>query len=140
MCEEFSSEMELLLNLVWVLISATLIGCGLAHYRRRSSRFSSRVLVLCSLVLVAILLFPAISVTDDLSPAIFAVEDSSRRTHSIVVLHSAASPVIFALVAPAAHLAPILNCIGRQLLLSPKAPTLSVIESSVAGRAPPASL
>ena len=130
--------MELLLNLVWVMVSVTLIVGGLALHRRRPGSVVSPVVVLCALVLVAIFLFPAISVTDDLNPAIFAVEDSARRNHFGLILHATAQPVNLPLGYLTALLAPNLLCTARQRVLSERLPNLPVVESCIVGRAPPA--
>lgn len=82
--------METLLNLVWVLVSACGIYAGIAHLsaRRvdRPAAFHSAV----ALLLVAVLLFPVISLSDDLRPVTFAREDISRRSALSTLEHSPA--------------------------------------------------
>lgn len=71
--------METILNIAWVSISLLALVAGVSHQHARARRVHSLLLVAISLVAVALLLFPAISLTDDLHPVIFASESSSKR-------------------------------------------------------------
>lgn len=66
--------MELLLNLVWLTFA--LLALGL-RWHARSERHSNRLTPLVVLSCVLILLFPVISVTDDLHPIRPEMEESS---------------------------------------------------------------
>lgn len=81
--------MEALLNFFWLLIA---LG-AFAWWRRRVKRsvhkargscraFSPLLALVCALAI----LFPAISVTDDLHPALFIVEDSSASRRSVALV------------------------------------------------------
>lgn len=74
-----SGMMETILNIAWVSVSLLALVAGVLHQRAREGRVHSLLLVAISLVGVALLLFPAISLTDDLNPVIFASESSSKR-------------------------------------------------------------
>jgi hypothetical protein len=68
--------MELLLNLVWALIAALMfVWWSLAGCRTtRTWRFVAGML---TLLCVALLLFPVISMTDDLNPSMMYAEDAN---------------------------------------------------------------
>jgi hypothetical protein len=70
--------MELTLNLVWALLAAYLVQLWMVHARREGA---SRQTQLAALAMMLLILFPVISVTDDLlaaqNPA--EVESSLRR-------------------------------------------------------------
>ncbi len=76
--------MELLLNLVWVLIAATAL-CW--HLRSAPKDHKQFLLALGALCCALLLLFPTISVSDDLHFEAFLSEDSSptKRLASAVV-------------------------------------------------------
>ena len=89
--------MELILNLAWMLLIALLF---LRWKSLRPAQQRHPHLQLIALGLIAILLFPAISVTDDLlAPQALAESDSTtlRRDHS-QLLHSAEIPNCAALL------------------------------------------
>lgn len=77
-------EMELLLNLIWLVVAASLVvvwwTCWLPQLTPRAADERTRRLrgrqSLIGLICVVALLFPAISLTDDLHPAVVAVSDS----------------------------------------------------------------
>jgi hypothetical protein len=93
--------MELALNLAWALLAAYLVRLWMVHARREGA---SRRTQIAALVMLILVLFPVISVTDDLlaaqNPA--EVESSLRRddgalqSHSIVPVLAALPPVFFA--------------------------------------------
>lgn len=58
--------METLLNLAWLVISAALLLIGLVH-ATRSARNRSRVIAAIAMICLICLLFPVISMTDDLN-------------------------------------------------------------------------
>jgi hypothetical protein len=91
--------MELLLNLAWVLL-ATLMLC---HWQRSGLRTGSdRRMQIVALAVVLLILFPVISVTDDLQAVQNPAETNccQRRVHGYAVAHPISSPVA-ALPAPA---------------------------------------
>jgi len=71
--------MELFLNAVWVVVSAMAVA-GLLHTRR--CRFERKqFLHLGALFCAAVILFPSISVSDDIHSEPFIVEDSRSTRH-----------------------------------------------------------
>jgi len=88
--------MELILNLAWMLLVALLL------MRWKSLRFAQRMhphLQLIAIGLIAVLLFPAISVTDDLlAPQALAESDTSLRRDQGQNLLPAEIPALAALL------------------------------------------
>jgi len=83
-------NMELLLNILWMLIAVGLIGIWRTrwiHQRRHSSRRSLQEWSAVSLALV--LLFFAVSMTDDLHAEIVALEECSATKRDLVCLQGA---------------------------------------------------
>ena len=76
--------MELLFNIAWLAIVG-IIGI-VAVARRRAIALP---VVAAALVCVAILLFPAVSVSDDLHQEVLLVEDSSKRIAQALGVHYA---------------------------------------------------
>ena len=66
--------MELLLNTAWAVISGLVIAGLLQHRQRRFER--KQFLHLGALLCAAVILFPSISVSDDIHSEPFIVEDS----------------------------------------------------------------
>jgi hypothetical protein len=92
--------MELLLNIVWLAVALGL-GIGLSLHQRVRIRRPSTLLVAVAIACIIFVLFPAISLSDDLHPVTYATEDSARRFVSVaLLLQSVALPVaaLFALV------------------------------------------
>jgi hypothetical protein len=129
--------MESLLNIVWLLVSVSALFAGIAHYRVRRERRHALWLVAVALAAIAVLLFPVISVTDDLNPAIFASEDLSKRELLASLANapavSQAPPVVFCF----ALLIGSLVVIAERLMDVKSAPTRSGFATAVANRAPP---
>ncbi len=87
--------MEAILNTTWVLLSLLAFGAGVMHHRTRKGFTHPTWLVAMVFAVIALLLFPVISVTDDLHPVVFASEDSSRRNLVTSIVHApAASPAL----------------------------------------------
>jgi hypothetical protein len=84
--------MELTLNLAWVLLAALMVCLWLRPTRRTGSdrRSQDRRMQLVALAVLLLILFPVISVTDDLQAAQNPAEtDSSlRRDHLVANPHS----------------------------------------------------
>jgi hypothetical protein len=90
--------MELVLNLGWVLL-ATLLFC--VWLRSASPTSANRRLQLISLAILILILFPVVSVTDDLQTAQYPaiVDTSQRRDHVCSIPHSI-FPAVVALPPP----------------------------------------
>jgi hypothetical protein len=73
--------MELVLNLAWVLLAACMFGLWLRHCPRASG---DRRMQLVALAVLLLILFPVISVTDDLQAIQNAAETDccQRRSHA----------------------------------------------------------
>jgi hypothetical protein len=140
--------MELLLNLLWLLVAVALLGTWRTqwiHQRRRTIRLCLQEWSAVSLALV--LLFFAVSMTDDLHAEIVALEEfsASKRDHvrNGTVHPSAQSPS--APHAPAWSVAlrgPLLAPAETQRGDVPAEPCLVLLASSrsQSSRAPPVSL
>jgi hypothetical protein len=134
--------MEILLNTTWLMVAAAAFVFwqvelkGAADHRQQSHRF--RVL---TLTVVLILLFPVISLTDDLHAEQAAMEDSSRTGIKARNLQHASSrsgsapfvPVVTHRTDSAAALRPI---VGAVLLIEPSLRCFSPV-SAHDGRSPP---
>jgi len=90
---------EVLLNLVWLLIAVGLVGTWRlrwVHQRRRNSAF--RVHEWSAVALTLVLLFFAVSMSDDMHAEIVALEECSANRRDQVYLcaahHSAISPAM----------------------------------------------
>lgn len=70
--------MEILLNLLWLLVSAVIAGVWLGQSRKRH-RWLGPGLQALALTCTAIFLFPVISATDDLQAAAAAVETTDSK-------------------------------------------------------------
>ncbi|HTM36763.1 MAG TPA: hypothetical protein VL156_08450 [Terriglobales bacterium] len=126
--------MELLLNLVWILIGGIALWSFLGSPTRGQKQF------LCALVALfcaVLLLFPAISVSDDLNSQAFVSEDSnvSKRLLSAAQASTAEywAPLLLAFL---------FTLFGRPLWFIRTTKSISRLSSlfhrPVLGRAPPA--
>lgn len=79
--------MEITLNLVWMLLAAVIVRLWVCH---APSEGASRRTQLAALAMLIFILFPVISMTDDLLAAQNPAEDDMylRRDHSAVSPHS----------------------------------------------------
>lgn len=76
--------MELLLNLVWVGMGMVIFTVLLTHRDRwRSISRVPYVTALLALTCTLVLLFPVVSVSDDLHPSQLMVEDASKRSQHL---------------------------------------------------------
>jgi|SRR5271163_2363181 hypothetical protein len=134
--------MELFLNLLWVLIAAGAIAvwrnCWLREARvSRREPFREWTAMGCALVL----LFFAVSLTDDLNSSVSLIEDcSSSRRHSICGHHSDQSKRIVREIGPAT-LPRMAEITAPQFTAmvssSPSDPSSKFLPGLTSGRAPP---
>jgi len=97
---EFGLEMELALNLVWVLLAVTVVRLWMRYAPRQGAGIGTQI---AALAMLLVILFPVISVTDDLQAAQnpCEVETCMRRAHASTAPHSVLSgaalpPAVFA--------------------------------------------
>jgi len=128
--------MEIFLNLVWASLALASIGLW-ARFERRAG--SERHLPMIALGLLLVILFPVISVSDDLwaiqNPA--EADTCLRRNHDTVCLHSILPPPIASpepLFGPAQSDSSQLFSLAKLPLPRHAAPALSPVEN----RPPPA--
>jgi len=70
--------MELLLNLTWLLVAA-MCAIGLLRRARREPNSANIWLFAAAMLCIVVLLFPVISMTDDLHAEVFTAEESGKR-------------------------------------------------------------
>ncbi len=87
--------MESFLNIAWVLVSVLGICAGVLRYCAQPGSRTSIGRAVVALIVISVLLFPVISLTDDLNPAIFTAEALSRRSISFALLHAHAGHATF---------------------------------------------
>jgi hypothetical protein len=91
--------MELFLNLAWAVLAVVVVRLWMRHAPRQGAGLGTQI---AALVMLLVILFPVISVTDDLQAAQnpCEVETCMRRAHASTVPHSILSgaalpPAIF---------------------------------------------
>ncbi len=127
--------MESLLNIVWVLVSLGFGCAALSHFVYRPQRRHSVGIAVLALIVISVLLFPVISVTDDLNPMLFASEDATRRMSAG---HGVAAPAIAAILFVGSLL--LLSGLVRLGTIHGEAPLALAREGfahALRGRAPP---
>jgi len=77
--------MELLLNLTWLSV-ALVCAIGLFCRAKREPNAANIWLFITAAVCIVVLLFPVISMTDDLHAEVFTAEESGK--HRVVVVHT----------------------------------------------------
>ncbi len=132
--------MELLLNALWLLASTGGIAWAVRGRRSHHSHRQSRQFALIASICVVVLLFPVISVTDDLQGAQSAIEDVGLKKlksasdvdgNTLRVLHA---DILTVLGWPSLiHTEYIVTKVASLLVLSPSLPVRI-------GRAPPSTL
>ena len=80
--------MELLLNLVWLVVGLCVSGMAFRRAKREASSKQRWLLGVAALCL-CVVLFPAISMTDDLQQVIFASEENPQKLVLSDVHHKA---------------------------------------------------
>jgi hypothetical protein len=140
--------MELLLNILWLLIAVGLLGTwrmSWVHQRRRSARHSLQEWSAVSLALV--LLFFAVSMTDDLHSEIVALEECSTskrelvcsaNVHALPQSGTALHASSWAIVPPVPFVGPSGSLQKLELATQISLPILP--SSHASGRSPPVSL
>ena len=125
--------MELALNLLWLAVSALLLAAWLrAPSRRRLGGLTQGFMLLGCVIL---LLFPPISISDDLHATLDAVEEvsvSARKAHPVSFAQHDAG---YAYPARDAFIR--LSFVETVIALGPSLPRCAVVTSAVS-RAPPA--
>ncbi len=128
--------MELLLNTIWALVSLAIGGWCWKH-RSASADSAPAWRYLVALVLLAIVLFPVISATDDMCSLMLATEDYGfsklRATHAVLVF--AVVPIL-AILLLALSLFASRSTVGRAREEHFALPEEAVL-AAAAGRAPP---
>jgi hypothetical protein len=137
--------METFLNLVWLAVA--LAAIGLWRFRWAGSRphptFSSR-MEAAAMVCFLALLFPVISLTDDLHPETAVVDAASGKRNAILIAASA-SHVRSATIGPGSHVAAgmiVRPFVGAQSASVENIPLIALhylawISSGTSGRSPP---
>jgi hypothetical protein len=85
--------MELFLNLLWFAVAVGLMGFLLRHQRTRASKLPWGSVLVATLFIV-VLLFPAISASDDLYGELFLSEDASRRALNVISAQLDIAPAV----------------------------------------------
>jgi uncharacterized membrane protein YcjF (UPF0283 family) len=141
MCSE---AMEALLNLVWLLLALTSTTLWVVYWRRDIFARSRRKQILYSavgLMCVLVLMFYAISLTDDLYEIAALVEDAalvSARSSKISIQHHRplhSQPAVSALISSPAPVPPL--ALQGNVLVSYVAIVRPAIQGSVDLRGPP---
>ncbi len=130
--------MELVLNLGWAVLAAVMIGLWLRHGPREGA--SRRTQVIALAVLLAIL-FPVISVSDDLqsvnNPA--EIDTSVRRNHVVASPHSILPSVVAAIPSLPADFSPGAPQFAVASELAPRSECRPLL-TEIGNRPPPVSL
>ncbi len=129
--------MELLLNFLWLAVVGAVSTALIRQEMRRSHYRRNLLMLLCSLVCISILLFPAISVSDDLSVQWMPTESPAKLMSQLLCasengeLLTFTAALLLALMLLAMRLG--VGVARDQECFSPLGGVLSVI----CGRAPP---
>lgn len=127
--------MELFLNLVWLAV-AIAVSVSLALHNRARTRRPSAFILAVTIVCIIFLLFPPISMSDDLHDLHCAMEDSSRKCVSpLQTVQLAVAPAIGLLALT--EFRPSLRILARLSSEGPRLRTLHGFFSLSEGRAPP---
>lgn len=129
--------MELLLNTIWLLLSGFAIAAWYRVSKSGGTRALSSALALACAIL---LLFPVISLTDDLHATQFALEDSSSSKRILKGVPATSSLFAAGFGPPAVLLCPTQNAVLHILGSVLPESSISVASSTptpVQGRGPP---
>jgi len=128
--------MELLLNIVWALLAGTAIAAFLSSTPARRKQF---LLEFCALCCALLLLFPAISVFDDLHFQAVVSEDANPNKKLVNAAHISVEHFATILLVLGALLAGLFRVVGS-VRSATAAPYLSsLLDHRLLGRAPPLS-
>lgn len=128
--------MELLLNLVWVLIAAAALCWHLRSAPKDGKQF---LLALGALCCALLLLFPTISVSDDLHVQAIVTEDSSpTKRLASVITHVAPVYQIAIFFVFSSLLAALFRTVCFVRTATPPPYLSALLDRPVLGRAPPA--
>ena len=126
--------MELLLNVIWAMLAGTAVSAFLSSAPAQRKQFLLAFGALCCALL---LLFPSISVSDDLHVQVFVNEDSNPNKRLVNTAHISVEHFAAILFVLGALLAALFRVIGF-LRIASAAPYLSLLlERPILGRAPP---
>ena len=126
--------MELLLNIVWALLAGTTISAFLSSAQAQRKQF---LLALAALSCALLLLFPSISVSDDLHFHAFVTEDSNPNKKLVRVAHQSVEHFTTITFVLGALLAALFRVIGFIRIATATPRLLSLLDSPIVGRAPP---
>lgn len=126
--------MELLLNVVWAILAGTAISAFLVSMSARRKQFFLAFSALCCALL---LLFPCISVSDDLHFQAFVSEDSNPNKKLVKTAHISVEHFTTILFVFSALLASLFRVTGLIRIATAAPYLLSLLERPILGRAPP---
>jgi len=126
--------MEILLNIAWAMLAGTAISAFLSSAPPRRKQFLIAFGALCCALL---LLFPSISVSDDLHLQAFVGEDANPNKRLVNVAHVSVEHFATLVFVLSALLASLFRVFGL-IRIAAAAPSLSsLLERPIHGRAPP---
>lgn len=128
--------MELLLNIVWALLAGTAIAAFLASTQARLKHF---LLALGALCCALLLLFPAISVSDDLHFQAVVSEDPNPNKKLVKAAHISAEHFTTVLFVLGALLAGLCRVAGFVRIATAASYPSPLLDHPLLGRAPPLS-
>ncbi|SRR6185437_3928396 len=126
--------MELLLNVVWALLAGTAVSAFLSFVPSRRKQFLVAFGALCCALL---LLFPSISVSDDLHLQAFVSEDSNPSKKLVNAAHVSVEHFTAILFVLSALLASLFRVFGFVRIATALPSLSSLLERPIHGRAPP---
>lgn len=137
--------METVLNLIWLGITLVAIWVWRSRWipSRRDQRRDSR-LEAVAMVCILALLFPVISLTDDLHPEVVPVDSiSSKRQHCLLIAssthlnHSKAPSSVRSWIALVSHFPPQTTLVFSGVVPSSPVSQVSLVDSVGSTRSPP---
>lgn len=128
--------MELLLNLLWAVLAGTAISAFLSSAPAQRKQF---LLALAALCCALLLLFPSISVSDDLHFQAFVSEDSNPSKRLVNAAHINVEHFTSILFILGAVLTALFRVIGFIRIATAARYLVSLLDRPILGRAPPLS-
>ncbi len=126
--------MELLLNVVWAILAGTAIAAFLSSAPAQRKQF---LLALGALCCALLLLFPSISVSDDLHFQAFVSEDSNPNKRLVNGAHISVEHFTASVFVLSSILASLFRVIGVVGVATAVFHLSSLLERPILGRAPP---